>query len=236
VSNMLIAAGWQRANMTGNVMPVIHCTTGQLNPITWGKFRQNARESCEKFPLLNQLRQPYVAATLSPLRFEVVHALNHLLPAYCLDIAARLSGSKPIFVRIVNRLKYAIVTMNYFGINEWYFASKNLVDLHETLSEEDRKKFNIDIREMDWGSYIENFALGIRQHILKDDLSTVPLARQKAFRAKIVTNTLSVGFVAFVVRLLVRRYETFGKIWQYIMKMFVRIYHLLPKVRRAIAY
>jgi len=97
-----------------------------------------------------------------------------------------------------------------------------------------KKKFNIDIRELDWSSYIENYCMGIRKHVLKDELKTLPQARRNAFRNKIVSNTLSMAFVAFVVRLLVRKTAAFGKIWQYLMKIFVQLSRLLPHMRRAI--
>jgi fatty acyl-CoA reductase len=231
---MLIAAGWQRANMSGNEMPVIHCTTGTLNPVLWDTYREIGNAACRKYPLASPFRTPNLASTMSPLWFSINHTLNHLLPAYCIDIMSRLTGSKPILVRVVNRLEYALQTIRFFITNEWYFASQNLVNLHESMSASDKKTLNIDIRELDWQSYFENYSLGVRKYLLKEDLSKVPQARKNAYRYKLVKNTLSMAFVAFVVRLLVRKTATFGKLWQRLMTIFVQISRLLPHVRRAI--
>jgi fatty acyl-CoA reductase len=234
VSNMLIIAGWQRANMTGNALPILHCTSGQLNPVTWGEYNVLFTDACRKYPLVSALRYPKVAGTMSPWYYKINHALNHVLPAHCLDLMTRLTGGKPILVKVVNRLEYAMDTIKHFIINEWYFASQNLVNLHESMSDEDKKKFNIDIREMNWQSYIENYALGIRKHVLKEELSNLPLARRKLYRYKLFTNAVKTALVTFVLRLLIKKTQTFGKLWQYLMSIFIRIFRLLPIVRRAI--
>jgi len=139
VSNMLIAAGWQRGNTEDKTLKVIHCTTGQLNPITWKEYRSTCNEVFRQYPLQNQLFYPNLKATMSPWWFSVNHTFRHLLPAYCLDMFKKLTGTKPILVRIMRRLEYAIITMQHFGMHEWYFASKNLINLHQSMSEEDQK-------------------------------------------------------------------------------------------------
>lgn len=42
-------------------------------------------------------------------------------------------------VKVVKKLENALMTLWYFFTQEWYFASKNLINLHENMSEEDRK-------------------------------------------------------------------------------------------------
>jgi fatty acyl-CoA reductase len=235
VSNMLIAAGWQRANMSGHDIPIIHCTSGQLNPITWGRMMEVTNKNCHKNPLLNYLRDPNVTGTMSPSMFALQHTLYHVLPAYFLDFMAKLTGSKPILVKVVKKLEQALMTLWYFFTQEWYFASKNLINLHENMSEEDRKTFNIDIRELDWQKYVENYQFGIRAYILRDDLSTLPLARRKAFRNKIMNGTMKMALLAFVLSLINRKTKLISKLWYYLQITSIYLLRFSSSSRKAVS-
>lgn len=50
------------------------------------------------------------------------------------------------------------------------------------MSADDREIFYFDVRDIEWKSYFETFVLGARRFILKDDLSTLPLARSNLQR------------------------------------------------------
>ena len=47
------------------------------------------------------------------------------------------------------------------------------------MSAEDRRVFYFDVRKINWPLYLEKYALGARQFILKDDPSSLPVARKK---------------------------------------------------------
>ncbi len=46
------------------------------------------------------------------------------------------------------------------------------------MSVGDKVVFNFDVRQIDWESYLENYVFGVRNYILKEDISTLPLARR----------------------------------------------------------
>jgi hypothetical protein len=55
------------------------------------------------------------------------------------------------FVRIQDKLRKAVGSLDYFTQNEWIFSNKNLFALLENLSPEDRKvKCWISIRDKTW--------------------------------------------------------------------------------------
>jgi fatty acyl-CoA reductase len=56
---------------------------------------------------------------------------------------------------------------------------KNVQGLWEKLDEEDRKLFDFDLEGLDWDKYFYNYGRGVRVYLLKDELTTVPLALAK---------------------------------------------------------
>ena len=48
----------------------------------------------------------------------------------------------------------------------------------DQMSVEDKRTFYFDVRTIDWKAYLENYSLGTRLYILKDDPSTLPRARK----------------------------------------------------------
>lgn len=38
--------------------------------------------------------------------------------------------------------------------------------------------FNFDVRQLNWLDYIENYVLGIKKYLLKEDMAGVPEAKQ----------------------------------------------------------
>ena len=51
--------------------------------------------------------------------------------------------------------------------------------LSAKLTPVDRDIFNFDIRLLNWNAYIESCVKGVRQYLLKDDLGTLPQARER---------------------------------------------------------
>jgi fatty acyl-CoA reductase len=234
VSNTMIAAGWQRANINDNSVPVIHVTSGQMNPLLLGRYRKCVNESCKKFPLMKQFRSPQITSTKNPMVFEINHFLLHLIPAHFADFVTKLFGGKPILVRVVKRLKYAIQVMQFAIENQWYFASKNIVELRQQMSEEDRKTFNIDIADFTWESYLENYVLGVRQHILQEDPSTIEMARKKAMRYKVFMNLLKTALFVLSLRMLNKKTQIIKRLWHFLLNNALPMLRFVPVVNRAI--
>jgi fatty acyl-CoA reductase len=67
----------------------------------------------------------------------------------------------------------------YFVEKDWLFHDTNVQSLLEQLTPEDRDIFYFDIKQLIWASYLERCVKGVRQYILKDDLSTLPEARKR---------------------------------------------------------
>ena len=67
--------------------------------------------------------------------------------------------------------------LEYYMMREWEFISSNPDQLMTKMSADDKTTFNFDVRQIDWESYMENYVVGVRKYLLKDGLSSLPLAR-----------------------------------------------------------
>lgn len=54
-----------------------------------------------------------------------------------------------------------------------------MLELHETLSSEDKKLFNLDIKELSWEEYFITLTQGVRVYLSKEPLTNLSKARSK---------------------------------------------------------
>jgi fatty acyl-CoA reductase len=66
--------------------------------------------------------------------------------------------------------------ISYFSTRDWKFTNKNVQELWRKLDEDDRKLFDFNIEDLDWDKYFYTYVRGVRQYLLKDEMSTIPQA------------------------------------------------------------
>jgi len=69
--------------------------------------------------------------------------------------------------------------VKYFGEQDWLFHDTNVRSLLVQLTSEDCDIFYFDMKQLNWASYLERCVKGVRKCILKDDLNTLPKARER---------------------------------------------------------
>lgn len=86
-------------------------------------------------------------------------------------------------LRISKKFARAAKAGEFFALNEFNFHTKTVQNLVGAVkSAEDGHNFNVDMSKengFDWDPYVEGYMLGIRQYVLKDDLSSLPKAKAK---------------------------------------------------------
>jgi len=187
--NLFIAAAWNRGLQTlyesspadgSHDITVYNCTTGGLNTLYW---RQVDEQSSSHYnfitPLDSVTRLPSVTFTTSRIRHTVSKYLDHFLPAWCMDVAARAVGAKPIYMKIQSRLWKSVEVVEYFTFNEWKWTNENVSKLIDKLSPEDKKEFDFDVRNIDWTQYLDNYLIGIKKYALKESMEDLPVASAK---------------------------------------------------------
>lgn len=85
-------------------------------------------------------------------------------------------------MKIRDKLEKAAKCLEYFTTKEWNFKDDNVRKLCSSLSAEDKQKFDFDVRNINWESYIENYIIGIRKFIFKESPVSLPKARAQLNR------------------------------------------------------
>jgi fatty acyl-CoA reductase len=80
------------------------------------------------------------------------------------------------------RADRAFAALQFFTTHQWRFISNNPILLMEKMSAHDRDTFYFDVRDINWERYFETYILGARRFILKDDPSTLSVARSNLNR------------------------------------------------------
>ncbi|XP_046464442.1 putative fatty acyl-CoA reductase CG5065 [Daphnia pulex] len=184
--NLMIAVAWYLATHRPTGVPVYTCTTGHRNPLTWGMLKHWTVEFWLKFPPKEMLWYPSVHCTMNDLSLKITQILFHYLPAYVMDLFMLATGKRTKWVRLYTKADKAFVPFEFFTTHQWRFISDNPIHLSKEMTAEDQEMFYFDVRKINWQSYFENYILGIRQLVFKDDPTTLPLARSNLERLYMV--------------------------------------------------
>lgn len=232
-SNMMIAVAWDNVVHKSDELKVYHCTTGQLNNFTWGKMERMSYEYFMKNPVNTVARIPNPRFTKSYVWHEVCVLFDHVLPAYLMDMMMWVSGKRPIFVKIQDKLRKAVGSLDYFTQNDWVFSNKNLDDLLNKMTPEDRKTFNFNVKSIHWPTYMESYCLGIKRFVLREELSELSKARQTLKRLQRINFAVNVFLFIAVWRLLINRVAVARTLWNFLLGWAIRIFKRMPKVAKS---
>ncbi|CAD5221743.1 unnamed protein product [Bursaphelenchus xylophilus] len=202
VSNCLIVAAAYRIQLKScQEIPVVHCSSGELNPVKWERVVNYIQRFFLKYPLDQCYRVPSTHFHSSRALFLFNFYTKHYIPAHVLDFLCFLTGRKPTFVKIYGRIWKMIETLHYFTTRGWSFKSKKLLCLWETLSEQDKKEFNFDVRQLDWDRYLFDYLMGMKTYLLQEKIEDLPKARANLAWLKQLSVVMNATAWALIVRL-----------------------------------
>ncbi|XP_039752197.1 putative fatty acyl-CoA reductase CG5065 [Pararge aegeria] len=227
VINLMIVCAWRTHLRRGDGVIVYNCCTGQRNPITWQRFVKTSFKYMRKHPFSEVVWYPGGNITSNRLVHNTRALIQHRAPATVVDFFAKLSGSKPMMVRVQNKLEKASSCLEYFTTRQWAFSDDNVQALCTALSVEDRNTFDFDVTNIDWDAYIESYVLGIRRFLFKESPDTLPRSRKILRRLHIVHILTQVTAVFFLWRFLFSRSNALRNLWRRIVDIMTRAARLL---------
>lgn len=159
-------------------VPVFHCTSGQLKPITWGQVQVLVLSYLAFYPSISAYRYPCGSFTTNKYLDDFYRVTLHYIPGYFVDFLTKLMGGKPVLVRIYQKFDSAANVLKAFTSREWKFNNDNSQMLiNEIMIEEDKKIFNCDVRGLDWNAYLRGYVFGVRKYLLKESDDSLEEAR-----------------------------------------------------------
>lgn len=213
VANMMIASSWHAWKVGLSSHLVVNCTTGPMRRLTWEQIFNYSKPIVLKYPSYELFRYPGGSFKTSRFWHNIAMHLDHNVPAIVVDTFFFLIGQKPFLRDIYKRIHRALGILEFFVLHEWTFAVDNLKMLQAELKGKDRRDFDFDIRTVDWVPYLEEYVLGVRKYVLKEDPSTIPSARKKLAAIWYGTAISQLLMIVGVLRLLVKHNQTFNHLW-----------------------
>lgn len=182
VINLMIAVAWYTAVRRPKNIQIYNCTSGTLNTLKWKDIERIVFPLLLKYPSANVFRYPGGTFKESRTYNRICGVFGHIIPAYLFDGIRLLCLQKPMLIRIYQKLHRAIEALEYFTTRGWDFSSTNVIALSQELQGIDQKEFHFDVRNLNWLSYWEDYVIGIRKFILKEEDSMLPKARKNLKR------------------------------------------------------
>jgi fatty acyl-CoA reductase len=227
-TNLMIASAWYTAVERPSALKIYNCTTGELNKLTWGQVERASYEYMMKNPLDDVVRLPNPRFTSNRFWRTVNMWMDHYFPAWLGDLYCRMMGKKATLVRIQQKLWKSVECLEYFTSHEWKFHCDNVITLNERLSQEDREKFNFDVKCIHWPTYLENYCFGVKRYALNEDLSNMPKARRQVERLQKRNKMVSLLLWAALIRFLARRVAIIGNVYYFVISMILRLLKSIP--------
>lgn len=156
---------------------VVNCVSGPINPIKWEEIRSLSQPWLLKYPSLEMFRYPGPTFVSNKTLHKILVSLEHDLPTYIIDLVFKSLGHTPMLGPIYQKVHRTSAALEHFTMNEWIYRADNFRSLNNELTDEDKATFMIDVAKIDWRSYMENYVLGVRHYLLKEDPSTIDAAK-----------------------------------------------------------
>ncbi|KAM5224288.1 fatty acyl-CoA reductase 1 isoform 1-T1 [Hipposideros larvatus] len=219
VVNTSLAAAWYSGiNRPRNIM-VYNCTTGSTNPFHWGEVGYYLNHSFKMNPLNQVFRRPNVKLYSNNLLLHYWKGVRHTVPALLLDLALRLTGQEPWMMKTITRLHKAMMFLEYFTSNSWVWNTDNVNMLMNQLNPEDKKTFNIDVRQLHWAEYIENYCMGTKKYVLNEEMSGLPAARKHLNKLRNIRYGFNTVLVILIWRIFIARSQMARNIWYFVVSL-----------------
>ncbi|VEN56723.1 unnamed protein product, partial [Callosobruchus maculatus] len=230
VINLMIVSAWRVGTTKPKELQIYNCVTGQRKPITWQQFIDLCFKYMRKYPFSDVCWYPNGSVSGSRTLNTFNWIFLHWIPAHIIDSFVWLTGGRPIMVKIQNKLTKAATCLEYFTTQEWQFNDENVRNLVSTLSEVDKEVFCFDVAKIDWDKYIEDYVLGIRRFIFKEETTSLPKARRQMSKLYWAYRIMQVVSVLCMWHFLTSRYPPLRRLWTSALQLLVHIARMLPFV------
>ncbi|XP_075227257.1 fatty acyl-CoA reductase wat-like [Lycorma delicatula] len=169
VANIVIASAWNldcRRKKDSIEYPLIYnIVSNTQNPITWFNI------SAYSISIL--------ILEKDKIKLSIFKFFLHYLPALLIDTIAPIFGKEKRLLKLSEKVDKFLQSISYFCIRQWDLSNKNTQDLWKSLDQKDKEIFPFNVEDINWEEYLCDYMRGIRQYMLKDDLSTIPAAKKR---------------------------------------------------------
>ncbi|KAL1501769.1 hypothetical protein ABEB36_007035 [Hypothenemus hampei] len=198
VVNNLLAAGFHAGSTNAKQLEIYHCTSSTRNPFRWLSVEDSLNEYLHKFPLISAVWYPKIKFVNSITYYKISAFFVHILPAILLDFVTKISGGRPILMKLHKNVNTSLGRLAKFIFTEWKFHATKTAKLHTFLNESDQENYNLDISTLVWPVYFDTLTLGSRVYLSRDPEKTLKVAKKKDNILFYVHNLFKVGVIVLI--------------------------------------
>lgn len=89
--------------------------------------------------------------------------------------------------------------------------------------------FNFDVRQLNWLEYIENYVLGVKQYLLKEDISGILKAKEHLKKLQNMQYLFNMALILLTCYLLITRFQVTENIWFFLVKFGYKLFAYLQE-------
>lgn len=82
-------------------------------------------------------------------------------------------------MKLHRNINASLVRLEKFIFTEWIFTAKKTDDLHNWLTNEDQRDFNLSVSSIDWPTYFYDLSRGARIYLSLERLDNLRVAKKK---------------------------------------------------------
>ena len=186
VVNAIISTGYyvhalklKNADKKPDELQIFHLTSSTYKPFRFEFLINKINTFLHEYPLASAVWYPNLKLVKSLWLFRLGAILYHFIPGFFLDLLTKLTGGRPILIRLHKSVWNSLNTLERFIFTEWHYDCKHTLAFSKTMEPADRETFFIDIGDLNWDEYFSNTIMGVRQYLSKESPKTLEAARRK---------------------------------------------------------
>uniref|UniRef100_A0A2M4BKN8 Fatty acyl-CoA reductase n=1 Tax=Anopheles marajoara TaxID=58244 RepID=A0A2M4BKN8_9DIPT len=179
VVNQALCLGWYVASNGFREVKVFHCTSSTTNPFRWRSVIDSMNDYLHKYPLKSAIWYPRLKFVSSLWVYKLSSIFVHILPALVLDFILRITGGRPMLMRLHTNVWDSLNRLEKFIFTEWKYYNPATQQLAQSLSEKDKALFNFNISQLQWPEYFVFLTQGVRRYLNNEQPKSLDAARKK---------------------------------------------------------
>jgi len=153
VCNAILASAWRNVKLAKESpeefprnIPIYHVATSSANPLLWLWPRTMIPYYWQRYTPKKAFGYPFAFFCGNAHLFKILDFVFHMIPAVAADTYRVLQGKKAFMVKATKRMQRAVSGLAHFTTNNWIFSSQMTGKLHEDMNDNDKKVYNVDVK------------------------------------------------------------------------------------------
>ncbi|XP_055388049.1 putative fatty acyl-CoA reductase CG8303 isoform X2 [Condylostylus longicornis] len=174
VINSVMTMAWYVGTRKLKKPEVVHCTSGEVNPLNLQQFAEILNESVERHPTDYFVWKPHTELRTG-WRYALFFYLFQILPSLLYYIPEKLFNCGMTHHTVLEYMQVfdkGSKHFDYFLNKDFRYSLKNALRIMATMNENDQKRYTFDCSHFDWSEFMDGCLIGVRQFYFKESKDT----------------------------------------------------------------